>query len=170
MDFSDKIKFIPAGAEDLENIFTMFRAAVEKMELYGIYQWDELYPDRETLQNDILKNQMFIGTLGRETACAYVINRECDAEYSSGDWNYPAETALIVHRLCVNPKHQHKGIARQTMLHIESQARQSGAYSIRLDCFTLNPCALRLYENLGYLKTGIVSWRKGDFYLMEKSI
>lgn len=170
MDFSHKIKFTPATAEDLEDIFTMFRTAVTKMEREGIHQWDELYPDLKRLQNDILKNQMFIGKLGSQIVCAYVINRECDVEYNDGDWKYPLETAIIIHRLCVDPKHQHKGIARKTMLHIESQAREYGAHSIRLDCFTLNPYALKLYRNLGYAKTGIVTWRKGDFYLMEKSV
>ena len=170
MDFSHELRFVPALIENLEDIFTIFRAAVEKMEHDGIHQWDEIYPDRQTLQNDILKNQMFISKLDGETVCAYVINRECDGEYSSGNWNYPDETALIVHRLCVNPKYQHKGIAHQAMLYIEAQAGKMGARSIRLDCFTLNPFALRLYSNLGYHKTGVVTWRKGDFYLMEKSI
>lgn len=45
-----------------------------------------------------------------------------------------------------------------------------GGYGIinRLDAFTENPFALKLYDNLGYSRVGYADWRKGRFYLMEK--
>lgn len=42
--------------------------------------------------------------------------------------------------------------------------------SVRLDVFSKNPYAIRLYENNSYEKRGNVCWRKGEFYLMEKKI
>ncbi|MBD5427537.1 MAG: hypothetical protein HDR38_08340 [Treponema sp.] len=43
-----------------------------------------------------------------------------------------------------------------------------GIHTIRLDAFSENPYALRLYEHMGYVKVGTADWRKGMFYLMEK--
>lgn len=166
----DKIKFDIARDEDLDEIFAMFRAAINEMERQGIPQWDEVYPDRDILRRDIIVSQLFVGRIQNEIVCAYVLNTECDGEYQLGDWKYPREYARIVHRLCVHPNYHRRGIARNTMLYIEQQAKALGARSIRLDAFTLNPHALRLYENLGYNLTGKVTWRKGDFYLMEKLI
>lgn len=48
------------------------------------------------------------------------------------------------------------------------KASESDIESIRLDVFTQNPFALRLYEKTGYRKTGTADWRKGKFILMEK--
>jgi ribosomal protein S18 acetylase RimI-like enzyme len=45
-----------------------------------------------------------------------------------------------------------------------------GIDTIRLDVFTLNPYALKMYEKSGYIKVGFAHWRKGEFYLMEKKV
>ena len=76
---------------------------------------------------------------------------------------------MIVHRLCVNPQYQNIGIGTKTMMKIEDMVKKMGVNSIRLDAFTENPQALRLYEKLGYTTTGYADWRKGRFALMEKS-
>ncbi len=48
--------------------------------------------------------------------------------------------------------------------------RDRGIESVRLDAFSLNPYALRMYEGLGYKKVGEANWRKGLFYLFEKNL
>ena len=100
----------------------------------------------------------------------YVINKECDEEYSDGNWKYPDSSYSVIHRLCVNPKYQNQGIGKLTLQHIERQVKKQGSETIRLDVFSLNPYALKMYKKLGYSKTGEVHWRKGKFYLMEKKI
>lgn len=56
------------------------------------------------------------------------------------------------------------------MKHIEAELRQCNIEAIRLDVFSENPYALKLYQNMGFIKTGHADWRKGRFYLMEKYI
>ena len=53
---------------------------------------------------------------------------------------------------------------------VEAWARERGYRDIRLDAFSLNPQALRMYDRLGYAKRGEAVWRKGLFYLMEKQL
>ena len=53
---------------------------------------------------------------------------------------------------------------------IEDILRTRGIETIRLDAFSLNPIALKMYEKLGYQRVGEVTWRKGLFYLFEKKI
>lgn len=42
--------------------------------------------------------------------------------------------------------------------------------SIRLDVFTKNPYAQKLYRKNGYQVRGFADWRKGRFDLMEKKL
>jgi len=56
------------------------------------------------------------------------------------------------------------------MLAAEGVLINMGIKSVRLDTFSENPAALRLYEKLGYKNTGRVNFRKGLFYLFEKSL
>lgn len=53
---------------------------------------------------------------------------------------------------------------------MEGQVRFLGGGAVRLDIFSQNPHALRLYTKLGYAPVGTVRWRMGDFILMEKKL
>ena len=56
------------------------------------------------------------------------------------------------------------------LLYLEKQIKDMGYQSVRLDVFTKNPFAQRLYRHNGYEHTGYTDWRKGRFDLMEKKI
>ena len=164
------MKFKRARINDLEEIFQLYKNAIVKMEEQNIPQWDEVYPDRMTLEDDIKKNQMFVGKKNEKIAVCFVLNEECDEEFKNGKWIYPDSRFCIIHRLCVNPEFQNQGIAAMTMKHIEETCRNQKYDSIRLDCFTLNPFSKRLYDKCGYRVTGYADWRKGRFELREKEL
>lgn len=170
MDTSFKILFRSAVETDLDDVYQVFVSAIVEMNRCNIPQWDEIYPDREILKDDILKKQLYLGIINNEIASAYVVNQECDEQYRNGKWHFPNASFCVIHRLCVNHKFQNKGIGTVTMEHIESELKNKGIETIRLDAFTLNPYALRMYEKLGYIKVGCANWRKGQFYLLEKKL
>lgn len=155
---------------DLPEISGLVSSAILEMEKNGIHQWDELYPTAEDFSEDISVGDQYVGTVEDRIAVIYTLNQSCDDEYKNGSWQYPNEPFAVIHRLCVSPEFQHKGIAAKTVSHIENELQKQGISVIRLDVFTENPYALRLYEKLGFKKTGTVKWRKGDFFLMEKCI
>lgn len=165
-----QITFRKAEIADLEEVYGLVKDAAAHMEKQNIMQWDELYPTRDDLLTDIEEDQLTVGMIERNIVVIYVLNQESEAEYANGNWQQPDEPYFVIHRLCVSPAFQNKGIARQTLLQIERTLKASGIHAIRLDVFTQNPFALRLYERLGYEKTGYADWRKGRFLLMEKYI
>ena len=114
--------------------------------------------------------QLTVGVAEGKIVVFYTVNEECDPEYQEAKWKKPEKPHCILHRLCVNPHFQHQGIARQAMEHIQRQAVEKGYQAIRLDVFSKNPHALKLYLGCGFEKVGSVRWRKGVFYLMEKYI
>lgn len=170
MDNFEKLEFRKAVENDLDAVFSVIKDAIAELDRNGIPQWDELYPDREILAEDISKHELIIGTLGGEIASIFVVNSECDEEYENGAWQYPDASFRVIHRLCVNPKLQKRGVGADTMKHIEAELKKEGIETVRFDAFTQNPYALRLYDKLGYAKVGYVDWRKGRFVLMEKKL
>ncbi len=160
--------FTLAQLSQLEEIFTMYTKAIQEMNDNKIYQWDELYPMREDLEEDIKRNELMAVFKENEIVAAYVVNQESDEQYENGTWKYIGEKYRVLHRLCVNPVFQNQGIARKVVSHMEEEQKQQGIKSIRLDVFTENPYAVKLYKSLGYKITGSVEFRKGKFYLMEK--
>lgn len=156
--------------EDLDNITILISDAIKEMESKGIYQWDEIYPTIEDFQADISKSNLYAVMDGENLVAIYVISSESDDAYTKADWHHPADTAYILHRFCVSPNYQNRGLGKQILLHIESQIREMGYQSIRLDVFTKNPYAQRLYRHNGYKVRGFADWRKGRFELMEKGL
>ena len=166
----NKIIIRTAKREDSITAINIYKKAIEAMNSNGIDQWDSLYPNEEILSNDISNNHMFFGEYNNEIVSVFVLNQNYDEEYINGDWQYKEAPFFVVHRLCVNPSFQGRGIGMMTMKCIEDFLKDNGIEAVRLDAFSLNPAALKLYEKLGYKKVGEVNWRKGLFYLYEKKI
>ena len=140
------------------------------MEKAGIHQWDEIYPAKEHIAQDIEKNQMYIGKVDNDIAVCFTLSEECDEEYKNGKWQYPDAKFIVIHRLCVNPDFQNRGIATESMKYIENLSKSEGYDCIRLDCYTLNPYSKKLYNKSGYSVIGYADWRKGRFELREKKL
>lgn len=164
----ERLELRKACMADLDEILPVYADAVRSMERNGIYQWDEIYPDREIIASDINKGEMYIVRAEDGTVAAYTVNKACDEEYRNGKWLLPHASYFVVHRLCVSPAWQGSGLGTAIMRYIEKWALEHAAQSIRLDCFMENPYAIRMYKRLGFHVTGRATWRKGDFYLMEK--
>ncbi len=156
--------------QDLDNICRLVKDAIAEMERQGIYQWDEIYPARSDFEEDIKKESLYVVYEGDMLIAFYVISGECDEQYANATWKYEDDSAYILHRFCVSPKMQNKGIGKAVLNHIEEQIKDMGYKSIRLDTFTQNPFAQKLYRHNGYEPRGYADWRKGRFDLMEKLI
>ena len=153
---------------DLDAVFHLVEKAVEQMNCGQIDQWDQIYPAKSDFQNDIRRNELYVGIIGETIAVVYALNRYCDEQYRNGAWQYTGDNFIVLHRLCVSPAFQHKGVAHAVLDHIESESAARGINAIRLDVFSRNPYALKLYGNNGYHTVGTADWRKGRFLLMEK--
>ena len=162
--------FSKAKENQTEEVFSVFSAAIKNMEKQGINQWDEIYPDKAIITEDIGRNQMYIGTIDEKIAVCFVLSEEYDEEYKNGKWQWPDARFCVIHRLCVSPDFQNRGIAAETLKYIENLCKSQGYDSIRLDCFTENPYSRKLYTKAGYSVVGYADWRKGRFELREKKI
>lgn len=165
---STEIQFKNAKENDIEEIFDMIKLVIQDMRNKNINHWDELYPDKKVLKEDIKKNELYMGFLNDKLVSIYVINDEYDEDYDTGKWEGKELTYKVLHRFCVNPLFQNKKIGTATLNYIENRVKKEGVKSIRLDVFSKNLCAVHLYEKLGYKKVGNIYGSKGRFYLMEK--
>lgn len=159
-----------AKRDDIEVIMEITRDAIMLMESQGIFQWDDIYPTAEYFMDDIMNDSLYVVTNERRIIGMYMLSGDFDDAYAVGNWLYSSETACSLHRFCLSPNHQNKRLGKQVLSHIESQARNMGYESMRLDVFAKNPIAQNLYRNNGYEVRGMAKWRKGYFELMEKKL
>ena len=125
-----ELTYRTAVPEDLDAVFRLVSDAIAQMERQNIRQWDSIYPAKADFRKDIEKRQLFIGCVNDALAVVYALNRECDVQYRNGSWRYTGPDYIVVHRLCVAPEYQNRGLAHAALLHIEREARRHGCRAV----------------------------------------
>lgn len=156
--------------QHIPDVMNIIQEASEHMEANNIPQWDSIYPDRMTFENDIIENTLFGIFVENVLAGVMVLNCFQDKEYQDIKWKLNDNRPLVVHRLCISPKFQGRGLSKYLMHFAEEYARKNDFISIRLDAFKLNPVSVGLYRKLGYNERGSVNFRKGEFFVFEKEV
>lgn len=172
-EFVNSIKMEKGSEAQLADICGLYEAAIAYMNECGLHFWDfNWYPTESVLADDVRRNELYCAVdqnSGRIAGCV-VLNTVCDEQYANGSWLYTGEPHLIIHRLCLHPDFQGKGIATEVMRNVCLYAGQNGYRNIRLDAFSGNPAPLHLYGKFGFRKAGEAKWEKGTFFLMEKDL
>lgn len=164
------LSFRLAKKEDLPVLFDLYKRGIEGMQKAGIDQWDKNYPNEQTITEDVECGDLHLCICEGEIAAAFALNREVEEEYETANWEKPEAYFIAMHRLCVSPDFQRRGIGRACMLEIERFAKENGYDAIRLDTFSKNTKALPMYESLGFREVGEAFWRKGRFIILEKNL
>lgn len=164
------MRISPATLRDLDGIMPLVRAAVRHMDDHGIFQWDEVYPDLQTFTDDLAEGTLYTAHVDGNLAGVIVLNEFQDPEYGDVEWEFNGGPVLVVHRLCVHPDAQRRGVAARLMDYAEALAGARGYRAIRLDAFKANPGAVALYDRRGYRRAGIIDLRMGPFWVFERQV
>ena len=148
---------VTGSISEIDEIIALTKSCGKHMRDNGIDQWDEHYPDRQSIENDLETQTLFVYREGKEIVGIIVLNEHQDEEYQQAKWS-TSETSknLVVHRLAVLPSHQGRGLARKLMDFAENFAKEQSYDAIRLDTFSQNPRNQKFYSNRGYTNLGPV--------------
>ena len=142
---------------EVDAILTLTRACGKHLRDNGIDQWDENYPDRGTIVQDVDTETLFAYREDNEVLGIVVLNELQDDEYSQIKWSTSNQDKnIVVHRLAVSPDQQGKGLGRKLMDFAEQWAKDNNYDAIRLDTFSQNPRNQRFYTSRGYTDLGPV--------------
>ena len=143
--------------EEIDEIIALTKACGLHMRQNGIDQWDENYPDRVSIQQDLETKTLFAYRENDTILGIVVLNENQDEEYAEINWSTnDFDRNIVVHRLAVLPNQQGKGIARKIMDFAEQYAAEHQYDAIRLDTFSQNPRNQKFYTNRGYTDLGPV--------------
>jgi ribosomal protein S18 acetylase RimI-like enzyme len=150
------MRVVIANDRHIDAAWDVMRRCKAALTARGIHQWDDVYPARDVIAADVARGALFVleDEHGRCVG-SVALDETQSEEYQSLTWTSP-EPALVVHRLCVDPAEQGKGLARRLMDFAESLAVERGYASIRLDAYTGNPRSVQLYRRRGYREVGQV--------------
>ncbi|MCB2378413.1 GNAT family N-acetyltransferase [Hymenobacter sp. BT635] len=146
----------PATAADLPAILSLVSRVVPLMQASGNQQWSADYPNEEVFRQDITHEQLWVAELAGQVVGVAALTQDQDAEYAQADWD-ATETAIVTHRLAVDPDTQGQGVAAALLQQAEQLARERGLKSLRVDTNSENAATQRLFPKLGYRFAGEIT-------------
>ena len=161
-----------ANKTDLDNIMLMYKSCVKGMLANDIDQWDDTYPDIETISQDLEKQSYYVAEIEGEIIGGINIDQNQDPTYLDINWQDTSNQFLVVHRLGLKEKNWGDGIGKDLMIFAEELVIKKNLKSIRLDTYSGNPKAMEFYRILGYKELGTINLKpnKNEYYCFEKII
>lgn len=170
---SSEILSIEIGKpDDLDTIFRLYEEAKTYLQKSGIYQWNDSYPKRQFVCEDIETSSLYVLKNNSNIVGAISFNKIQEDAYKSVPWKFNDKKVLVVHRLVIHPTYHGFGYGQKLMNFAEGFAIDNNYTSIRLDCYSQNMRAVKFYENREYTSRGEVYFPGRDlpFYCMEKNL
>jgi len=163
-------QFRKATDTEIPQIWKIIQQAIRRRKEDGSEQWQNGYPNPETIKNDIEKGVGFV-LADMETIVAYsaiLINDEpAYNDIKKGQWLTHGDF-VVVHRVAVSDEYLGQGLAQKMFRHIEDYAIGKHIHSVKVDTNFDNPAMLRIVEKAGYTYCGEVYFNGSPRKAFEK--
>jgi len=158
MNKERKMEFRKATLSDANCILEIIRQAQAYLKSQGINQWQNNYPNLETIQKDIqeqigyvlVKDGIVLGTV----AVSFDGEKNYDQIYQ-GEWK-SNQAYAVVHRIAVREEYKGQGLSSIIMDRIEEMCRERGVYSIKIDTHEENQSMQNFLKKSGFEYCGII--------------
>lgn len=167
----ENLVFRKAEKKEIPEIWEILRAAINRRKLDGSKQWQNGYPNPETVYEDLQAGEGFV-LVQQKIILVYgaiIKNREKSYEKLQGKWLSSGDF-LAVHRVAVASEFLGKGLAFEFFRRVENFAVQHKIPSIKVDTNFDNPGMLKTLEKLGYTYCGEVLQHDSPRKAFEKLI
>ncbi len=168
----DKLQLRKAKAEEVDTIWPLFEQGIEKRKQEGSTQWQDGYPNPQTIVNDIDYGYGYVCVDEEDEIVGYValiFDVEPAYDIIEGEWLTTGIYAVI-HRVIVSRQKKIKGLASWMMSALEPICLARDVYSIKADTNYDNAGMLRVFEKTGYTYCGIAYLRGNPRQAFEKTL
>ncbi len=153
-----------AGVSDVDAIMTIVGQAQQALAELGIDQWQDGYPSRQAILDDIACNVGYVAVEDNAVigyAAIVLTGEEAYKQIDANEWN-TSNDYVVVHRLCVSSSVRRSGIAIGLMYHAATLAREHSFSAFRIDTHRGNIRMLSMLQKLGFKPTGIIHYDSGE--------
>lgn len=169
MNNKNEIHFRKANAADIDIIWEIIQQSIERRRIDGSTQWQNGYPNLQTVESDVSKEFGYVLTVNNEVAVYVALIFNDEPAYSSieGAWLTTGEF-VVVHRVAVSENFAGQGLAKKLFDHIEDFVKSQNVLSIKVDTNYDNLAMLKILESKGYSYCGEVVLSGGVRKAYEK--
>lgn len=149
---------------DINDVMNIIRQAQTYFKELGINQWQDNYPNIETINNDIDNENSYVllkeGIIVATAAVSFDGERTYDFIYE-GKWISNNEYAVI-HRIAVDNNYKGLGLSSKIIKNVEQLCFSKGVYSIKVDTHEENLSMQKLLKKNKFQYCGIIYLEDGS--------
>ncbi len=150
---------------DLDALMPIFDEARGTIAALGIDQWQNGYPSRDVIADDISLARSYVVERG-EIVGTFVIVDDGEPTYhkiDNGHWLTGDENCryIALHRVAVAVKHRGSGVPSEMMDFAAGYAKTHGCLSLRIDTHEGNVVMRRMLEKQGFRLCGVIYLQSG---------
>lgn len=145
-----------ATEKDFSAVCALYQEVNAGMKATGLaqWQWGE-YPNEAIVREDIAKGDLYVMDGEDGLACVVAVNQSYEDEYKAVNWLFGVTPGMF-HRLAIAPSAQGKGLGKRLLAEIEAMLLTAGCDCLRIDTYSANERAMRLYGGNGMRQAGHV--------------
>jgi len=158
-----------AHLEDKNTIWEILQAAIEQRRKDGSDQWQNGYPNEQTVITDIQNNYGYV-LVDNKTIIAYaaiIFGVEPTYKDIQGQWLSNGDYAAV-HRVATTEALKRKGMGSYLFLLIEELCLEKNVFSIKVDTNFDNVPMLRILDKLNYTYCGEIFFSGASRKAYEK--
>ena len=158
-----------ATQSDFRAVCALYQSVCAQMAVSASPQWVwGEYPSEAILQSTLDEGTLYVAKDGDALLCAVTVDTHLAPEYDSVNWLFGVKPGAF-HRLAIDPEQQGRGLGRQIIADVCDILRSQGCDTLRIDTYSPNANAQKLYTGLGMRKAGEVHFTRRElpYYCYE---
>ncbi len=157
---------------DVYYIMNIIKQAQESLKSLNINQWQDNYPNKDVILNDIANNESYVLEYQNKIVGTAVLSFSEESTYNniySGSWisNNPYG---VIHRIAIDNTKKGQGFAKKILTQIESLCVSINIYSIKIDTHEDNKAMQSFLLKNNFLYCGVIYLLNGDKRLAYEKI
>lgn len=161
------MKITNATIEDVNSLCELFDEARKTIASLGIDQWQNGYPSKDVIKEDIDLNRSYTIKIDNKLYGTFVIIDDGEPTYDKiyhGSWltGNDNKNYLAIHRVAISVSMRGKGISSAIIDYASLLANNMQRQSLRIDTHEGNTVMRRMLEKHGFIYCGIIYLENGD--------
>lgn len=143
---------------DINNIMDIIKQAQAYFKQQRINQWQNNYPNVETISNDIAQEHSYVLLKDNKIVATSAVSFDGEKTYDTiyeGEWISNNKYAVI-HRIAVDNTYKGLGLSSQIVSHVEELCLNKGIHSIKVDTHEENISMQKLLKKNEFKYCGVI--------------
>ena len=151
------MNFRKSTFDDVDRILEIIEKAKIELRKLGLDQWQNGYPNREVIENDVKNGISYVleeiseNQISKKIVGTIVLSPKREEPYSKieGKW-ITTDDYIVIHRLAVDSEIKNKGIATKILEFSEKECIKNKILSIKTDTHENNEPMKKFLEKNGF--------------------